>query len=401
MVTPRRIGLIVLVGLVVTIGACTRDAPPRMLSAVFSGGPVGFAAHVLDQKDPARYVSLIEDAGATSLRTDVSWASVEETPGRFNWAGPDKVIRLAASHHLNVLLIVDTSPAWASGATTLSSGWQWLPPRSPVAYGAFAAAVASRYGAGGAFWREHPYLPRYPPAGIELWNEENISKFWGNESPNPAEYAAMVKAAYTDIKHTNPRMTVLVGGLASVGGYDDITCSGHKGAGYDHVAWNELNYLQALYTNGIHGYFDAVAWHVYNFRRGASAAEMLAYNSCSAWSQMARTPVSARSLMDSHGDAGKRLWITETGAPTCVPGATYVCVSPAQQAGFLTDEAQEWKGYPWAGGFYWYDIRDDSGGVANPESHFGAVSLTNSPKPAYYAFRDAWRTSSKIRLSNG
>src|SRR5215472_5508270 len=204
MVTPRRIGIIVLVGLVVAIGACTRDAPPRMLSAAFSGGPVGFSAHVLDQKDPARYVSLIEDAGATSLRTDVSWASVEETRGRFNWAGPDEVIRLAASHHLNVLLIVDTSPAWASGATTLSSGWQWLPPRSPAAYGAFAAAVAARYGAGGAFWREHPHLPRYPPAGIELWNEENISKFWGNESPNPAKYAAMVKAAYAGIKHTDP-----------------------------------------------------------------------------------------------------------------------------------------------------------------------------------------------------
>ena len=166
-----------------------------------------------------------------------------------------------------------------------------------------------------------------------------------------------------------------------------------RSAGHDHAAWNELNYLQALYSNGIHGYFDAVAWHSYNYWRGATATKMLAYNRCSAWSQMASTPVSARSLMDSHGDADKRLWITETGAPTCVPGATYACVSPAQQADLAADEVQQWKSFPWAGGFYWYDIRDDSGAVTDKESHFGTVSSTNSPKPAYYAFQDAWRTA--------
>lgn len=56
---------------------------------------------------------------------------------------------------------------------------------------------------------------------------------------------------------------------------------------------------------------------------------------------------------------------------------------------------------PGAGGFYWYDIRDDSGAATNPESHFGTVSLTNSPKPAYYAFQDAWRTSSEVWLPEG
>jgi hypothetical protein len=391
MVTPRRLGIVVLVGLVAAIGVWLRWASPRPLSATFSVGPVGYSAHVLDQEDPARYVSLIENARATSLRTDVSWASVEATQGQFNWVGPDEIISQAASHHLNVLMIVDTSPVWASGASISRS--DSLPPRNPAAYGAFAAAVAARYGVGGAFWREHPHLPRYPPAGIELWNEENTSRFWGNESPSPAEYAAMVKAAYTSIKQANPRMTVLVGGLASEGGYDDVTCSGQKDAGHDRAAWNGLNYLQALYANGIHGYFDGVAWHVYNYWRGASATKMLAYNDCSAWSQMASTPVSVRSLMDSHGDASKRVWITETGAPTCVTGATYTCVSPAQQADLVAGEARGWKSLPWAGGFYWYDIRDDSGAVNDPESHFGTVTLANSPKPAYYVFRNSWLTS--------
>ena len=178
----RRIGIVILASLV-AIGVWLGWLNTRPLSTMFSGGPVGYSAHVLGQQDPSRYVRLIENGGATSLRVEVRWASVEASQGQFNWTGPDEVVSEAASHHLNVLMIVDTSPAWASGASTLRSNWLWLPPRSPVAYGAFAAAVAARYGADGAFWRKYPHLPRYLPAGIELWNEENISKFWAMNPP--------------------------------------------------------------------------------------------------------------------------------------------------------------------------------------------------------------------------
>lgn len=390
----KRLLVLVALGLLISVGLWLLGGLPRQRRISAPRGPVGYSAHVLGQPDVARYVGLIEDGGATSLRADISWASVEATRGRFSWSGPDEIVTQAASHHLNVLMIVYSTPAWASGASTSRSDWSWLPPHQPAAYGAFAAAVAARYGRGGTFWQEHPQLPQYLPAGIELWNEENISRFWGNEVPSPLVYTAMVKAAYTSIKRVDPAMTVLIGGLASIGGYNDVTCSGHDGPGHDNTAWNGLNYLQALYAAGIHGYFDAVAWHPYNYWRGATAAGMLAYNPCSAWSQMASTPVSVRSLMDSYGDAAKRIWVTETGAPTCVPDATYICVSPVQQADLAASEARLWKSFPWAGGFYWYDIRDDRGPITDVQSHFGAVSSNNSPKPAYFALKHAWRTSS-------
>ncbi len=354
-------------------------------------GPFGYDAHVLAQPDPRRYVRLIADGGATSLRDDITWATIEPTRGRFNWSKTDELVTLAAAHHLHVLMIVDTTPAWASGASMSANNWFSLPPRRPAAYGVFAAAVAARYGADGRFWREHPSVPRYLPTGIELWNEENLSGDWGDRTPSPAVYAAMVKAAYTRIKKADPKMTVLLGGLAPAGGYDDVTCTGRKGTGHDRTSWNPVNYLQALYADGIHGYFDALAWHSYNYWTGATAAGMLRYNLCSAWSQMARTPVSARSLMVSHGDARKRIWITETGAPTCVAGLTYVCVSEAQQADLAAREAALWKGLFWAGGFYWYDIRDDHLLVTRREAHFGAVFSDKTPKPAYGALRRAWR----------
>ena len=187
------------------------------------------------------------------------------------------------------------------------------------------------------------------------------------------------------------RRTVPDRGLASIGGYDDVACTGAQGTkGNNATEWNGLNYLQALYADGIHGYFDAVGWHAYTFWNGETASQMLSYNLCSGWSQMALTPVSVRSLMTAYGDADKQVWITETGAPSCISGATYECVSPTQEASVAEQEAQTWSGLEWAGGFYWYDIRDDQDGTQNMESHFGAVSYPDSPKPVYQALKEAW-----------
>ena len=357
--------------------------------------PVGYDAQVTSQADPSSYVGLIEKGGANSLRDDVSWAYIEPAQGTFDWTDPDEIVTQAAEHHLHPLLIVDTSPLWASGGSTGNADWFWLPPRSAAAYGAFAATVAARYGPGGAFWKDHPTLPEYLPAALELWNEENLSGFWGGEVPDPTLYTAMVKAAYPLIKQADPTMTVVLGGLSPAGGYDDVTCSGHTGTGHDASDWNAVNYLQTLYADGIHGYLDDVGWHAYNFKTGDTAAQMLAYNPCSAWSQMSATPVSARSVMTANGDAAKKIWITEAGAPTCTVGITYnPCVSVAQQAALAAVEAK-WRTLSWAGGYYWYDIRDKTTDPKQAFSHFGAVYADNSPKPAYEALLKAWGAAPK------
>ena len=346
-----------------------------------------------DQSDSGAYVKLMAESGATTFRDDFSWASLEATKGRFDWSSADQVVRRAALDGLHVLMIADSTPTWASGASTSRSDWWSLPPRDPSDYGTFAGALAARYGEHGTFWTAHRRLPKLLPAGIELWNEENTSEFWGDTTPDPATYAAMVKAAYVAVKTRDPSMTVILGGLAPQGAYNDVNCTGTAGSGHDALNWNPLNYLQALYADEAGGYFDALGWHPYNYWNGATAAQMLAYNVCSAWSQMASTPISARSLLSSHGDGPKTIWATETGVPTCIARATYGCVSQSTQASLATREVRLWNRYPWAGAFYWYDIRDDLGGksTANAEAHFGAVQANNQPKPVYQSLKLAWR----------
>lgn len=399
----RRAGLIACVGLVLTAAAeapfrtPTPSRPAAYASAlrqkslvVSPRKPVGYAAHVLAQGDPNRYVRLIADGGATSFRDDLEWAFIEPANGQFDWTGPDEIVGEAAAHHLHALMIVDTTPAWASGASTTADDWEWLPPIDPAMYGVFAAQVAARYGTSGSFWRQNPNLPRYLPAGIELWNEENLSGFWGRKTPSPTVYAAMVEAAYGRIKKADPAMTVLLGGLAPAGGYNDVTCNGSTHNGHNSTAWNGINYLQALYRNGLHGHFNAAAWHPYNYWRGATATQMLRYNICSGWSQMTATPVSVRSVMTAHGDGAKLLWATEVGVPTCTATGTYICVSAAQQADLASQENILWKRWRWAGGYYWYDIRDDGRSNSN-ESHFGTVRASNTLKPSYAALKRAWQ----------
>lgn len=349
--------------------------------------PVGYAAHVLAQPDPGRYVRLIEDGGGDSLRDDLSWAEVQPTRGVFDWTGPDKIVSEAALHHLHVLPIVDTTPTWASGASMSDPHWETAPPLHPSDYGKFAAEVAARYGVGGSFWRHNPQLPQYLPAGIELWNEENLG------SLEPVQYMAMLKSAYGRIKSVDRSMTVIVGGLGPAGGYNDVLCTREPGSkGHSGRVWNPVNYLKALYVDGLHNHFDAIGWHPYFYYPHATAQGMLRYNYCSAWSQMAATRVSARSLMIDRGDGDKPIWATEVGAPTCIVHATFRnCVFAEQQAKLAASEASIWKHLPWAGGYYWYDIRDDNLGYQNRESHFGTVRLNDTPKLAYIKLRQAWR----------
>jgi hypothetical protein len=119
-----------------------------------------------------------------------------------------------------------------------------------------------------------------------------------------------------------------------------------------------------MYANGAAGYFDALSWHPYNFKSGATAGDMLAYHPCSTWSQIQDTTPSARSLMIASGDGGKKIWATETGAPTCIAGASYPCVSEAEQANFATQAIALWKSRSYTGNYYWYDLRDDGGGLS-------------------------------------
>ena len=95
-------------------------------------------------------------------------------------------------------------------------------------------------------------MPAGGVAAYEVWNEEDETQFWGG-TPNPAQYAAILKATYPAIKSADPQAKVLLGPLTG----------------------NNYDFLSALYDNGAQGSFDAASVHTDTRLPGRPARQLL------------------------------------------------------------------------------------------------------------------------------
>jgi hypothetical protein len=162
----------------------------------------------------------MRSAGIRVVRLDAEWRRVEpDVPlagvHAYRWDFYDRVVGALAARGIRWYPIVDYSAPWAA-----SIPGQWRsPPASIQAYATYAAALAARYGAGGAFWAAHPELPALPVRQWEIWNEENGAYFWG-PAPDPARYADLYMAARAAIRAHDPSAQAVVGGLLARGAGD-------------------------------------------------------------------------------------------------------------------------------------------------------------------------------------
>src|ERR1035438_251313 len=271
--------------------------------------------------------------GITSIRLDADWSGVQYGgPNSFSWAPLDRVVRSVRAAGMSVDLIIDGCPAWAAAAGT--SGDVSPTPARAAAFARFAGEVAARYA----------------PTGVrmfEIWNEPNNAGFWSPQ-PNPAAYTADLKAAYASIKRADRSAFVLSGGLAP-----EVN---------DGANINAITFLQDMYAHGAKGSFNAVGYHPYSY-----PALPDSYQSWSGWSQMGQTRPSIRSVMTSHGDSRKQVWITEVGAPSGGPDR----VGQAAQGTDLSQAIANTRKTSWIGGLYVYSWQDEGTSPVTDENWFG------------------------------
>lgn len=151
---------------------------------------------------------------------------------RYDWRYDDTIAKELAGHGFHWLAVLAFAPSWAS----VQPGVLHAAPRGTGAYAAYATAVARRY---------HGLI-----SAFEIWNEENLPIFW-RPAPDPAAYARLYEAARAAIHAVDPRVPVLIGGLA--GGHPRFLA-------------------RLLRQPELRGQVDGVAVHVY----AASPAAVLA-----------------------------------------------------------------------------------------------------------------------------
>lgn len=305
----------------------------------------------LPDAELARELDVMAASGARWVRVDFTWASIEAVRGTYNWSNLDRVVRAVHSRGMKVLALPAYTPDWARPA----GGTSYTPPADPAAFAAFTAAAAARY----------------VPQGVlhyEIWNEPNLHNFWAPK-PDVAGYARLLIASSAAIRAAAPGAVVLSGGLSPASNAAD-------GSQIDPVT-----FLTQLYALGAGPAFDAVGIHPYSFPAMPSDTSTASWNTFQKMSRM-------RDTMVANGDSAKKLWLTETGAPT---GTSSTAVSEAAQAAIVTDTLRSVEQLSWAGPVFFYAARDHGTNLADREQNFGLLRRDFSAKPAWTALVEALR----------
>lgn len=318
---------------------------------------LGISAGIRLERGPARceQAMLAAATGVHAVREDISWTQTEPQPDHYDWRNYDAVVRTASQAGLMVLPILDDAPQWAAPTGCL--------PSDPGPYASFAAATVSRYGPGGAFWRENPDLAERPLFWYELWNEPWTAACNGG----PGNYARLVAAAVSAGRAASPDARFLVAGDSS----------------YRTPAGTRADWIAGMYAAvpQIGRYIDALSVHPYG-------GDPTVYTPRGDTDEQPGRLEQAHAELAAHGDGGKPLWVTEIGWSTCT-GASG-CVSEAEQASYLKEfldlALTAWRSYVRA--VFVFDLRD-AGPAADDdrEAWFGLLRPDLSRKPAWWVLR--------------
>ena len=387
--------------------------------------------------DPAQLdqtLQTLKQLGVARLRISVVWYKIapdstsRQKPQGFdasdpadypagNWAPYDTIVTEAAKYGMGVNFdLMGGAPLWAVGrAPSASMTSVWYPSAS--AFGAFAAAVGTRYSG------------NYTPPGASsalpavtywsIWNEPNVGssslspQTVGSVEVAPRLYRSLANAAYGSLLRTGHPPgpdTILIGELASTGHIDPSLALGMQ----------PLRFLRALYCVGtnyrpLRGaaaagrgcptdaagswsfradnpvLFDATGWshHPYDLTMAPSLPPPPAEPDWVTFANLPKLEHAFDRIQLVYGSHKKfSIYLTEYGFETNPPKATFA-ISPALQALYLNEgEYMAWRD-PRVQALSQYLLQDAQPINGSAVSSFatGLIFLNGTKKPSFGAYR--------------
>ncbi len=267
----------------------TDTAAPRPATATgkMLSPDYGAQAFLWWREDVAdRDLTLMKNAGFRWVKQWFAWGDIEGAGrGQYDWSIPDRIVRQAEEHGLNLLVRVDREPGWAGP-----------PPQNTEVFIEFLTELVQRY--------------KGRIDAIQIWNEPNLAREWGNNPPSPTEYANLLRASYQTIKAIDPNMIVITAGMAPTGTCCDVAMP-------DDRFYREM--YQAMGGNST-GYFDMLGVHGAGFAAPPEVSpDETAANEDDFGGERFfafRRVEDIRQIMVENGDANKRVAVLEFGWTT-------------------------------------------------------------------------------------
>lgn len=302
---------------------------------------MGAGTHFIGQGkgNPDSLTDILRQAGATTIRDEISWGQVETQPSVLSVPpAQDEYVRSAVASGLDVLIILDYGNRFYD---------QGERPTSEAAMAAF-----TRYA---TFMAKHF---RGVVNKFEIWNEWDIPIGGVTGPGDPADYMRLVRTVSVALKEVDPNITVVAGAMTNAAMYN--------------------GFLDGTLAGGLLQHCDVVSAHPYNWGEELQARRPEAWLTRMDWLQS--------KLRDHNGGRDFPVYVTEMGWPTQI-----------DERGIATNRAGAHCArmyllaatLPYLKGLWWYDLQDDGWGATEPEDNFGLIRADETPKPSYYSYAAA------------
>jgi len=316
-----------------------------------------------------RDMALVNEMEFGWVKQNFAWRDIEgHVKGEYDWYRPDEIVNAANDAGLNLIVRIDRHPLWS---VRVLPDEQITPNQPPVElqdFGDFCRVLAERYKG-----RIQAY---------QVWNEPNLSREWGNKSPDPAEYAARLKVCDEGIKAADPDAVVISAGLAPTGTEPPL-------------AMPDDRFLQGMYDAGASAYFDVLGLHAPGYKAPPEVspdeiANLPEYGQYR-W-HVFRHVEDMRRMMVANGDAQKQIAILEMGWTTDTRPSDYAwhAVTQEEQADYLVrayQYAQEnWS--PWIGVMTTIYFSDVAWTEEDEQFWWALTEPDGTARPAAYALQE-------------
>lgn len=97
------------------------------------------------------------------------------------------------------------------------------------------------------------------PLEYQVWHWPNLAESWG-AAPDPAEYTAMIRAAYPALRAVNPNIRVVFGSLAPVTTAKSVGRVLTRARKSSSTELTPASFLTSAYDAKVKGFFDAVGY---------------------------------------------------------------------------------------------------------------------------------------------